>query len=630
MMFILLCHHHAHEPWQPPGGSKLWPVGSLVDLTTLGLAPADNAQQKQYDDKGTALPDDAHPMSKLIRDAHERFTALLRGQSHTVAEAAAAYRERRGRHPPPGFGQWFEEARRRKAVVVEAFFDRVHHDVGPFWALDPVELRRQARAAPQVIRVRGGNVSFETDNPNRPPFIQLWAALVGEMAPHLPDLDMPVNVMDESRILVPWEKMARYVAKEVASRGLFPPEEAKVEHTGFGEVDAEAVAFRPKWVTDEATKYWNHVRAACPPDSPARQFSAMERSDGPIGDMYPLWPAPYTHEGFVANFTASRDACYQPHLRGMHGTFVESVSMSTSHELVPMFGGCKLAQNNEMLIPGAMYLTDDPFYEGGEDESAAWADKRDGFVWRGVASGGRNRADNWWHLHRHRWVQMMNGTAVRMAEAGSRVATPTFRLPSLSSPARAIGAAQEPGGTIGAWLARVANVSFNNLECFPMERDGEGRQTDLGCAHTNAFFSVSGMVAMTEQYGFKYLPDVDGHSYSARWRGFLRSSSCPLKATVYAEWHDDRLVPWVHFVPFDSSYQDVWAVMEYFLQGHDGEGARIARQSREWAARVLRRDDMLLYVWRLLLEYARVADPTRDRLGFVEDLRPSRWKGMGW
>lgn len=571
------------------------------------------------------LPDDDHPISKLIRDAHERFDVLDQARSHTLAEAAAAYRLRRGRHPPPGFGLWFKEAQRREAVVVEAFFDRVYHDVRPFWALNPLDLRRQARDAPQVIRVRGGNATFETDDPSRPPFIQLWTALVQEMAPYLPDLDMPVNVMDESRLLVPWETIAGYIGQETESRKLIEVLEAESEQTSYEDLDAQPISSEHRWITGEANQYWDHIRATCPPDSPARQFSSLGRFDGPISELYPLSPTPYTHEGFVENFTASMDVCYQPHLRGMHGTFVESVSMSTSHELVPMFGGCKLPQNNELLIPGAMYLTDDLFYEGGEDDSAPWSEKKDGMIWRGVASGGRNREDNWWHLHRHRWVQMMNGTAVRMVEAGDRNAAPTFRLPSHGSLWRQLASARQPGRSIGDWLDGFANVSFNNLECFPMSRDEEGRQTDLGCPHTNNYFSVSDMVPMTEQYGYKYLPDVDGHSYSARWRGFLRSSSCPLKATVYAEWHDDRLVPWVHFVPFDSSYQDVWAVMEYFLDGHDREGARIARQSKEWAARVLRRDDMLLYVWRLLLEYGRVLDPKRDKLGFVDDLKPSMW-----
>jgi hypothetical protein len=37
----------------------------------------------------------------------------------------------------------------------------------------------------------------------------------------------------------------------------------------------------------------------------------------------------------------------------------------------------------------------------------------------------------------------------------------------------------------------------------------------------------------------------------------------------------------------------------------------------------LRREDMLIYMYRLLLEYARLMDDKRDRLGWVEDLK---WK----
>lgn len=581
--------------------------------------------------KEEKLAEDDHPISQLIRNAHDTYMALLQKKSHTLAEAAERYRLRRGRHPPPGFGAWFKAAQKHNAVVVEDFFDRVYHDINPFWALEPDELRRMAHSAPQVIRVRSRNATFETDNPNRPPFIQLWAGLLKDMQRDLPDLDMPVNVMDESRVLVPWEKMDRYVTTELAGRELFPAEEAVGEYTSYKDLDANPPeeAFTPAWITDDANAYWDHLRATCPPGTPARNFKALTDANTPIDGMYPIGPLPYTHEGFVANFTASQDVCLQPHLRGMHGTFIESVSMSTSHDLVPMFGGCKLRQNNEILIPGAMYLTEDSFYAGGKDVSAPWADKNDGLIWRGVASGGRNRAENWWHLHRHRWMQVMNGSTVRRIEAGDEDAAPTFRMPPEGSVYRRIAAAREDGG-IGGWLDRVANVSFNNLECFPMIRDDQGHQTDFGCEHTNNYFSLSEMVPMVEQYVYKYLPDVDGHSYSARWRGFLGSSSCPLKATVYAEWHDDRLVPWVHFVPFDSSYQDIWAVMDYFLNGHDQEGERIARASREWAARTLRREDMLLYVWRLLLEYARVTDPKRDRLGFVDDLRPRKPWGMGW
>lgn len=604
-LYLLYCNP-ASQIWHKP---TPWLSNGFINL------PLSVKYKEQSDD---------HPITILIRSAQHTFATLLAKQSHTLADAARRYRERRGRHPPPGFDAWFRAAQKRGAIVVEDFFDRIHHDINPFWGLDPLEIRKMAHGQPQVIRVRQGNASFETDNPDRPPFIQSWAKLVTEMSAHLPDLDMVVNVMDESRILVPFENVGTYMAKEAMSREIFPPDEATSIYTDYTALDRDPVFHEPDWITNDSNRYWDHVRAACPPHSPARTVEALPNFDLPIDDLYPLPPVPYTLGGFVANFTASQDVCSQPHMRGLHGTFVESVSMSTSHELLPMFGGCKLPRNNEILIPGAMYLTDDPFYEGGRDKNVSWGKKKDGAIWRGVASGGRNKKDNWWHLHRHRWVQKMNGTVVKTMETGDRNAGPTFQLPPAGTPYRKIEGATKAGGSIGTWLDRIANVSFNNLECFPMARDELGRQVDFGCDHTNNYFRVEEMMPMPEQYGYKYLPDVDGHSYSARWRGFLRSSSCPLKATVYAEWHDDRLVPWVHFVPFDSSYQDIWSVMDYFLEGHDAEGERIAKQSMEWAAKVLKRDDMLLYVWRLLLEYARVADPRRGRLGFVEDLRPSR------
>ena len=114
----------------------------------------------------------------------------------------------------------------------------------------------------------------------------------------------------------------------------------------------------------------------------------------------------------------------------MHGTFAEPLTRSTSQELIPLFGGCKLPVNNEILIPGAMYLTDDPFYSGGETHGPPWRQKIDGVVWRGVASGGRNKKENWSHFQRHRLIEMLNGTTVSGMEENSSRAM-TFEMPPL-------------------------------------------------------------------------------------------------------------------------------------------------------------------------------------------------------
>ncbi|OAR01270.1 hypothetical protein LLEC1_04196, partial [Akanthomyces lecanii] len=131
--------------------------------------------------------------------------------------------------------------------------------------------------------------------------------------PNLPDLDMAVNIIDESRILTPRETIEKYIRIEQERRELVAPELA---------------------IT-----------------SPSRNRSAVESFNGPV--EYPSWQMPYTYRGFIQNFTQARDPCLQPHLRGLQGTFVESVSMSTTTTLFPLFAGSKLPTNNELLIPAA-------------------------------------------------------------------------------------------------------------------------------------------------------------------------------------------------------------------------------------------------------------------------------------
>jgi hypothetical protein len=563
----------------------------------------------------THITPDNHPITQLISNATAHFEKLLSEQSFTIEDAAERYRQRRGRHPPPGFDLWFKQAMKDKAIVVESFFDRIHHDINPLWALNPRDMRVQSATQPQIIRVRNQNVIMITDDPNRQPWIQHWTALVKKMMPNLPDLDMALNVMDETRILTPWETINQYASLEQELRELIPPELAISSYSRLQDIDSQELkAYDPGWISRDAERYWDYFRETCPVDSPARNTSAVESFNVPV--EYPSEQMPYAYHGFIRNFTQAQDPCLQPHMRGLHGTFVESVSMSTTKSLFPLFAGSKLPTNNEILIPGAMYLSSRAFYNGGWSSGGKWSDKRNGLIWRGTASGGRNKVDNWWHFHRHRWVQMMNGTTVSRAEAGDTSSSPTFDL--LSAENYSLPSAMQ--GKIGEWLSMFSDVSFVNLECSP-EPPKKPKNLQGTCFYTGKYMSKAKSMPMKQQYRYKYLPDIDGNSFSGRWRAFLKSTSMPLKATIYAEWHDDRMIPWVHFVPFDMSYKDVYAVMEYFLSGRDAQAEVIATESRNWANAVYRNEDMKLYVWRLLLEYARVVDDNRHRLAFVDDLR---------
>lgn len=208
---------------------------------------------------------------------------------------------------------------------------------------------------------------------------------------------------------------------------------------------------------------------------------------------------------------------------------------------------------------------------------------------------------------------MNNGTKLTRAEMSIDPVV-NFALPDQSYQLKA-----QASGRLGSWVDSWADVSFTNLMCV---EKGLGEQ----CSYTSPHFSTSSPVSLAEQFNYKYLPDIDGNSFSGRYLGFLRSTSLPIKATVWREWHDSRLVAWKHFVPMDNRYGDWYGIMEYFIgyerssPGHSAAGKLIAKAGKDWADKVLRKEDMEIYLLRLLLEYARLSDERRDIMGWVDDL----------
>jgi len=319
--------------------------------------------------------------------------------------------------------------------------------------------------------------------------------------------------------------------------------------------------------------------------------------------------------GFVSNYTLSTDVCHQPDLRGLEGIFIEPLSIATTQELFPLFGGSKLTVNNDILLPAAMYWSGGDKFTGGVHAGEPWEDKFDSLVWRGVATGGWNKEQNWRGFHRHRFVAMNNGTIVQQAEDG--LPPPNFQLPGDEYQLVARDARR-----LGTWINSWADVAFVDLSCSPSDSTVDDPSR---CNYTDPYFDKVSIMPMTKQFRYKYLADVDGNSFSGRYLGFLRSVSLPIKATMWREWHDSRLVAWKHFVPMDNRFVEYYAIMQYFLgvgdlPGHDEEAKMIAMEGKAWADQVLRQEDMQIYTLRLLLEYARVSDERREHMGWVEDL----------
>jgi hypothetical protein len=573
-----------------------------------------------------------HPIDTLIKDAEKTAEDILKKESHDIESAAAEYRKRRGRHPPPGFDKWFEFAQERNAVMVEDFFDQIYHDLNPFWGLPASRLRRDSWEHDITINIRNGNATTGSNWF----WTEIWLNMIKTFEHLLPDMDLPLNAMDEPRILAPWEEVNQLMEKEKASRSLAPVKEVVSDWQKLplpGEGDADLDKREKDW--EEVCKsykdlcalfancsdpFWKIVTRACPPDSLARK--AAVRTDFTNTPFISLeHTKAHTYEGYVSNFTKSVDICHQPDLQALHGMMIFPLSVRSTKVFAPMFGGSKLAVNNEILLPAPMYWSDEERFTGGGQKGVAWKDKQNKVVWRGVATGGRNKAENWRGFQRHRFVAMTNGTQLSGVESWELVPE-NFAMPSTQWN---LGAQQE--NRLGKWVDEWSDTGFVDLMCTPVEKKGL-------CSYTSPYYKIASGIKMGDQFDRKYLPDIDGNSFSGRYRGFLMSTSLPIKATIFKEWHDSRLIAWKHFVPMDNRFQDFYGIMQYFvgykgekitIPSHDKEAEKLALDGQAWAEKVLRKEDMQIYTLRLLLEFARLSDDRRDKMGWVKDLHKGFW-----
>lgn len=456
-----------------------------------------------------------------------------------------------------------------------------------------------------------------------------------------------MNRMDQPRVIVPWEDMQKHLEIEQKSRSLgengvvygftrgmsglyipsprypepvwlnrFNPFVYPIEHNR----NHQGLPAAYEWFNYAGGQFMDLASKACPPDSYSRHVDSADHARKAEQS--------YRHGlgGFVTNFNASSDLCsVGPQISHLHGMLYASTSMQVTHKLIPVFGECKTNVNNDILFPANMYWKRDKRYDYDDLQDIHWDDKDDIMVWRGVTSGGNTFADDpqrWRNMHRHRLVLMTNSTELAKNDNETSI---------LSLDDKQKGTYEPHTFSPAGFAHDHTDVGFTEkMACIP------------NCDFYNSSLTMLNQTAFADTFKSKYLIDVDGHSFSGRWRAFLQSRSLGLKATIFREWHDSRLFAWRHFVPMDNRYDELYSLLTYFIgtrpakatasegdsddengdvyvRSHDYEAMKLAQQGRDWAAKVLRGEDIEIYTFRLLLEYGRIIDDNRDRIGFVGD-----------
>ena len=282
------------------------------------------------------------------------------------------------------------------------------------------------------------------------------------------------------------------------------------------------------------------------------------------------------------------DLCSHPKYRHMHGFWRSPTSFSATRSRVPILSPAVLSTMGDIPFPAAAYLN--PAYTYDESEDMSWEKKTAGLYWAGKTTGSfQEPADQAWKQdHRQRFVSLANDLEPRTHAYLWR-----------------------PNGS-DTWQKRsssVLNPSLYTVHFTDVVQYADQRTNDA----IRGYFHVHDEEPREEAFKYTLTFDLDGNGHSGRFYRLLNSRSLPLKQTVFREWHDEHLQPWLHYVPISLGMEDLPEVVRYLADDEEGRriAAVMAEKGRLWSRRALRPVDQAVYIYRLMLELARLQDPGR-------------------
>ncbi|ROT43633.1 capsular associated protein [Sodiomyces alkalinus F11] len=542
---------------------------------------------------------DRHPLGDIIYASRiEADRWLTRAStSNTLHVAVEEYRGRNhGRDPPPNFDKWFDFARSRASPIID-HFKQLGDDMHPFWGLKPEAIRQSLRnvlpEAPSIawVKVAGGRVShsYEAQDRNRKSLDSL-VQMMESFSEHLQDMDIPINLGDGPRVLTPWVDLhgQRGPPSRGTAEGHVLPE-AFLTPTVFQEMEAQTC---PVGSSGRTLRHWN-VRDLC--------FSCASRhAKGP----------------FLVDWDASLDRCDQPDMAHLHGFYLSDKEVAPFQQLVPVFSRYKASGFNDILIPWPDPVEDEP------DSNRDFRTRNNKLHWRGELGTHDVRGDEMPRGgHKQRLLHLVNN-----ATSSEEI---VMLLPRITDVPFRKGATW---GELTFTYEKIHTAEANEFLPFDIGVSSYASCQDAQCAAAASEFGTKEMdVEAQEALRYRYVLLLDESLGPPRqFLRTVRSSSVPFLASVFRTWYTERLMPWVHFVPVDIRFQGLHSTLVYFAghlgrkvggrtlddPGNEADAKWIALEGRSWARKALRREDMEVYLFRLLLEWGRVIDVDRDSIGF--------------
>ncbi|KAI1091646.1 glycosyltransferase family 90 protein [Rostrohypoxylon terebratum] len=557
---------------------------------------------------------DRHPVDDLVYKNRVEADRWLRHAtvSTTLKLAVNEYKDRhQGRDPPPHFDKWFEFALKRKSVVIDRF-DQIEKDIRPFWGMKQQKIQEgldRLKGLPDIgiITIAEGKASHNhLTNTMQNIVLDEAVSMISNFVEYLPAMSIAINMKERPRILVPWDDIHRYMMAGSKPRfQILPPHShnSPVDDSKLTDGNLKSASSEGSGSTTQSyilPKTFRQLEVlACPRGSAARGGVHWNTRD-----FCSSCVKPHSEGQFLQDWEMFLDPCHQNDIFNLHDFHTLPHLHDLHQDLLPLFSRSKTDSFNDILIPLIHPVNQKP-------DEIGFDQKKQLVFWQEDATDSLlNTRQSLFGGHRRRLVHLANN-----ASATDRV-------------------------------SMLLGVEANKKEKFQYEptqlKEANG-PLPFEFSFTNTYDCRDPSCRLLQrEFGFKepgkalenryvmLLDSADGPPQDLL--PTLRSNSVPVLSSIFREWFTERLMPWVHFVPIDLRYHALHSTMAYFiglknrgtingrLQTTDArhEDARwIAEQGRKWADKAIRREDMEVYMFRLLLEWGRVIDENRDNLGFT-------------
>ncbi|KAF5391052.1 hypothetical protein D9757_003999 [Collybiopsis confluens] len=521
-------------------------------------------------------PEGPHPIFELMKRAEEEWSEKLRKASSSLDEAIGEYRRRYRRNPPKGFDKWWAYVQAHDVQLPDEY-DQIDHDLRPFFGLEPsylIELQTE-REAKEDTYTLGKNSEGKID--------VLRTTCRENVRPH---------VVYNANLML---DVLRDVEDDLPSfRAVFSPHDSPSLVTDYLiKTTLLEAADTNSYIGKEQLPERHRIgwRSSCHPDSPARKIELD--LDGP--------PPSKPKKTFIYNHQQTMDPCQHPRLFWRHGQFLSHNKGPDPYPtMIPEFSSCTTFLHHNIRVPtpygwvDEKQLADDPDFEDKIDER---------LLWRGTNTGA-------YHAPQMRWQNSHRDTLVRISnEVNGSI---EYLVPPKP------GYEDYPVGE-----PQIARKSRFNPSMMDTSFVREPTQCDEAvCNHMKNIYEYKKHQGAKEASNYKYVLDIDGNGWSGRFKRLITSNSLIFKSSIYPEWFADRIAPWIHYVPVQVDLSDLYDTLIFFRGDPNGEGAhedlarQIALQGREWSKKFWRREDLVAYFFRLMLEYARLMSVDREAMTY--------------